>query len=866
MKHIFKSRKFYSFLFALFILVSGVFSPFVIALQQQPSIKIQKALAVVGATGLTVVIVSNTSTELVIAVQITGNPQDETFKANLRRETPGENYLTNVLNQDFTSLVDTNVSNQTVSVTLTTNFDPGLTYYISANTNPATVISNNLSFQANGSNIVQTDEGIVSPEEGTNQVSTGGTPSGQLYDSCGFIFSGTIGGCFALFLDIIQSITHWVTSFAANFFDWAIFYTIQSSTYNINFISQGWVIVRDVANMAFIFVLLYIAIQTILGIGHDTKKNIAAVVIIALLINFSMFFSKVVIDAGNILAHAFYNNIQSGYLPMSTDVKDLSIAVVEKFQPQNLLSNETTTAIGEITPSDGSQQESTPTANKTRIFILVALMAIIADIMMIWVFLSVAFMMLGRIIALAFAIIISPIAFISNAVPGLKTAKYVGFDGWFKDLICLSFQPAVFIFFLFLILKFLSADTIFENAPIVGEPSTIAILKIMVPMIFIVFLIYIAMKIVKSCGGEIAAMISGAFGKIAAVGAGLALGGAALGTAALGRGTLGATQKFIQNDAAREKNLNWGATKDAVAKLKGQNLANPLSWGRYLAVGATALKEARNRPFAQIAQNKHEKETQRRNSFGQAIDANGTPVEDGQGAVSTVGKERQARAKDASNKAHAIHVLDKEAQKFKDDKNAKFEDLTEPEAKLVKEKIDKDVISKERYNKAYDDPRLAVADRDAVDLLRNDADPNGAFDAAANVAKHDAHIRGEHVHTAKDITTDSKADVAMGEFITALKKGSYDVRNMSQMKSTAGGLVGLGVKVMAGAALGIRMGLKEGAGVDHGKGEKDIWKDIGNSLKTAIKEGFQIAKMKVDLPQSVHTEDDHGGGHGGGHH
>ena len=313
---------------------------------------------------------------------------------------------------------------------------------------------------------------------------------------------------------------------------------------------------------------------------------------------------------------------------------------------------------------------------------------------------------------------------------------------------------------------------------------------------------------------------------------------------------------------------------EAKAKLVGQSWSRrPVSMLKAQAgvVGAR-ITRTRNAPFAIMATAIHNTKTEKTNSFGQALDANDKIVEAGKGEQTSVGKERQARAKDAANKAHATHELDAKAQEiFKesgdhDYKNKKWKDLEPAQQKAAKEKIDKDVISMDINRKPYNS-KLTAAQITAVDARRVAGDPEGEFSAAASLSQQRVHAtRGTHLHTAKDITEASKADIAVGEFITALKKGSMDVRNLSGIKSNAGGLAGLSTKIIAGVALGTRMGLKQMAGVDHGKGEKDIWKDLGNTLKTAISDGFKVASVKVDLPKSVHKEDDHGHGGGGGHH
>jgi hypothetical protein len=91
-----------------------------------------------------------------------------------------------------------------------------------------------------------------------------------------------------------------------NLFDVFVAYSISSDSYtnaNGQFINQGWGVIRDIANVMFIFILLYIAIRHILQMGSsNTKRLLTSLIIAALLINFSLFFSKVIIDAGNIFS------------------------------------------------------------------------------------------------------------------------------------------------------------------------------------------------------------------------------------------------------------------------------------------------------------------------------------------------------------------------------------------------------------------------------------------------------------------------------------------------------------------------------------------------------------------------------------
>jgi len=73
-------------------------------------------------------------------------------------------------------------------------------------------------------------------------------------------------------------------------------------------IESSWKTVRDAANIVFIFGFVWIGIRTILDYGAaNTKKFLASLIIAALLINFSLFFARALVDLSNILAVEIYD-------------------------------------------------------------------------------------------------------------------------------------------------------------------------------------------------------------------------------------------------------------------------------------------------------------------------------------------------------------------------------------------------------------------------------------------------------------------------------------------------------------------------------------------------------------------------------
>ena len=100
----------------------------------------------------------------------------------------------------------------------------------------------------------------------------------------------------------------YIIALAGWLFDITLAFTLSTKILNLGFAKNGWVVTRDLANMFFIFILLYIAIATILEIAaYNAKALLARLIIVALLLNFSLFFTRVIIDASNILALAFYD-------------------------------------------------------------------------------------------------------------------------------------------------------------------------------------------------------------------------------------------------------------------------------------------------------------------------------------------------------------------------------------------------------------------------------------------------------------------------------------------------------------------------------------------------------------------------------
>ncbi|HEV7702347.1 MAG TPA: hypothetical protein VGO63_02810 [Candidatus Paceibacterota bacterium] len=132
-----------------------------------------------------------------------------------------------------------------------------------------------------------------------------------LFGKCSLGSDAIIEGCIIRFFFLIFiTLGSKILYMTAYIFNIMLSLTLSTVLYKSNFLPEAWRIIRDFSNIFFIMVLLYIAIKMILGLGGaEIKKMIVQVIVAALLINFSMFMTEVVIDSSNILALIFYNKI-----------------------------------------------------------------------------------------------------------------------------------------------------------------------------------------------------------------------------------------------------------------------------------------------------------------------------------------------------------------------------------------------------------------------------------------------------------------------------------------------------------------------------------------------------------------------------
>lgn len=218
-----------------------------------------------------------------------------------------------------------------------------------------------------------------------------------------FGYAAAVGG-----MTLDYAVTNYVVGFGENFRD--------SGTGNS--VDILWTIVRDVFNLTFIFGLVYIGLKMILRSGDSqARSTLVSLVLAALLVNFSLFITKFVIDFANIAAA----QIAGAFM------RDGTYQISASFM--NIMGQ--TDAFN----SGGSLERIAGTsAGFTFIFSMLFLYIVLA-----FVFLAGGIMLIIRYVVLIIYMILSPVMFLGWVFPGFAGASQ---DFWRKFLSRAFFAPA----------------------------------------------------------------------------------------------------------------------------------------------------------------------------------------------------------------------------------------------------------------------------------------------------------------------------------------------------------------------------------------------------------------------------------------
>ena len=275
-----------------------------------------------------------------------------------------------------------------------------------------------------------------------------------------YFTTGAINGGIAIVANFFLGATAWLLSISGLFLSVSVNMTthIKDIYTGISGIETVWVTVRDISSMLIIFFLLYTSIMTIVGKGSQSgiKELIVKIFMAGVLINFSLFFVRVAIDASNIVSLQFYNAISpretSNNLTSAKAYYDggISDIFMNSLQIPKIYGNTNTLKSGDVFATIGFATVGG---------IIIMLTTAIS-------FLAAAVAFTARTAILLFCMALSPLYFVGEIFPRVKTEV----SNKIRDMFVgqLIFMP-VYLFLMYIALKVIS-DPGFMN---IFNPKTI---------------------------------------------------------------------------------------------------------------------------------------------------------------------------------------------------------------------------------------------------------------------------------------------------------------------------------------------------------------------------------------------------------
>jgi hypothetical protein len=388
--------------------------------------------------------------------------------------------------------------------------------------------------------------------------------AGSALPECSLILgSGSFLGCIARFVYyVIFSPLQYFGALMGKLFDFFLGFSIGDEAYRMPFIVQGWKMIRDISNIFFIIILIWTGLAAVFDIGKASMKQVVPNLIMnALLINFSLFGTRVVIDISNIFSRVFYNTMNVSKIDPNTGqpvgfgeeniggYKPLSEKIVSSFNPQRMFSQQVLSKANSATiankgvaatvDNDRDGKLADPSSSQyAGYFILVSIISAMLMFSIAMMFWKTGFLFLGRIIGLYVVMMFSPFAVLTRKnMPLIGNIKQLKWDDWIGELTNYALLAPIFILFLYLVYAFTQSNffSTFLQETATTDSFFVIVLKISIPMLIVYTLISYGVKIAKSYAGKIGEMVQGYAVKAAGFVGGAALGaGAVVGSRVVG--------------------------------------------------------------------------------------------------------------------------------------------------------------------------------------------------------------------------------------------------------------------------------------------------------------------------------------------
>ena len=247
-------------------------------------------------------------------------------------------------------------------------------------------------------------------------------------------YAQTGEGISGIVASILSSVANVFIELGGKIFTVLIDILLSVVTYNdfINApaVTKAWVLVRDFSNMAFLIIFIAIAFATILGVEkYEYKQLLPKLLFMAVAINFSRTLCGLVLDTAQVVMMTFVNGFRD--VAAGNLIRGFGLADLTSLDPVEAARR-------------GVDASSIAIASILAVIMLIVSVVTVGAILVV---------LITRIIFLWVLIILSPLAFMMAAAPGMSGK----FSEWWGKFIRYAFVGPILAFFLWLSFSIMAA-------------------------------------------------------------------------------------------------------------------------------------------------------------------------------------------------------------------------------------------------------------------------------------------------------------------------------------------------------------------------------------------------------------------------
>lgn len=294
-------------------------------------------------------------------------------------------------------------------------------------------------------------------------------------------------------------------------------------------IDAAWSAFRDIANIIIIGMFVFIAISIILGLNEfGQKKMVVRVLVIAVLINFSLLFTKLIIDGSNFTASQFYTvtklDSASPDAPTGVGVTQFAQAGISgKFIDFMGVSSikDTKDALSNAAFGNANNSSATPNGWIALLHgLFAATLLLVAAIVLLYGCLLLA----ARALLLLFLMFTAAIAFASYLIPRWETSSSYGWKAWWSSLLKSAVFAPILMLFLWISLKVGEAVKVKSKGGTLGallsDPGASPNLEALFGYVVVVGILFISLRLSSVFAGRIAGFSLASMAAFAPIGLG----------------------------------------------------------------------------------------------------------------------------------------------------------------------------------------------------------------------------------------------------------------------------------------------------------------------------------------------------------